>query len=205
MEQSAAHDYDMRFDVLKELGNIGVGNALTAISAMIDASVRMSVPRAGIVPIQEIPHIMGGPEKPVSAVHSGVTGEVPGHVAFVLPLESALATIDVLLRRPEGTTRVIDEQGASVIDEVGNIMTSAFLTALTDMSGLQMMPTPPETVVDMAAAVLTGVLLGMGPPEEGVLLVSTRVEENKGVVEGSFFYIPQPGSLGKLLKALGVE
>lgn len=205
MEESAARDFDIRFDILKELGSIGAGNALTAISEMIDARIHMSVPWAGIVPIEEIPNIMGGPEEVVSAVHSGVKGEVPGHVAFVFPFQNALRTIDVLTVRPLGATRAIDEHGASVIGEVGNIMASAFLTALTDMSGLTMLPTPPETVVDMAAPVLAAVLLGMGPSDDGAVSVSIKVEKYEGAFEGGFFYVPEPGSLGKLLRAIGVE
>jgi chemotaxis protein CheC len=204
MEDNAARRNEIRFDALKELGNIGVGNALTAISAMIDSRIVMTVPWAGIVPIETIPEMIGGPETPVAAVHSGVTGDVPGRVAFVFQHDSALAIIDLLLGRETGTAQCIDEEGASAIAEVGNVMTSSFLTALIDMSGLAMRPTPPETVVDMAAAVLVAVLLGTGPSGDGALSISTKLSGGNEAFKGSFFYVPQPGSLDRLLSAIGV-
>jgi chemotaxis protein CheC len=204
MEQSAAHQRDTQFDALTELGNIGVASALVAISRLIDAEIRMSVPSARVVPIEEMAQIMGGPETPVAAVHFGVKGDLAGRVAFVLPLESALRTIDLVMGNAPGTTGGLDDYTTSLIGEIGNIMTSAFLTALTDLSDLAMLPTPPETIVDMAAAVIASVLLGSSLSPDDVLSIQTRVEAREVDFQGHFIYVPQPGSLDRLLRAIGV-
>ena len=72
-------------DALREVGNIGLGNAMTALSTMIDQGVDMSVPRVGVVPLSQFAEMAGGEESVAACIYMPVEGEVSGHVAFLLP------------------------------------------------------------------------------------------------------------------------
>src|SRR5579883_3108659 len=144
----------LRLDALKEVGNIGAGNAMTALATMIDQTVDMSVPRVGIVPLGEFAQMAGGPESLAAGVYMPVAGDAPGHVAFLLPAESAFRLADQLLGRPVGTTTSFEDLEFSALMEVGNILASSYLVAIGDMTGLNLLSSPPAIAIDMTAAIL---------------------------------------------------
>ena len=43
---------NMQYDVLREIGNIGAGNATTALSQMINAKVSMNVPKVELLSLK---------------------------------------------------------------------------------------------------------------------------------------------------------
>ncbi|MGB9792627.1 MAG: chemotaxis protein CheC [Thermacetogeniaceae bacterium] len=192
-------------DVLREIGNIGAGNAATALATMLGRRIQMSVPRAGVLPIGEIPHLIGDEEEPVVCVNFVVKGSAPGKILFLLDEVSALKLVDMLMGLPQGTTVSVDDMARSVIMETGNILTGSFLTAFADFCRLQLLPSVPALAHDMLGAVLSSAFLEGGYFSDKALVTETTFYAEDVSLKGHFFFIPEADSLGVILKSLGVE
>lgn len=169
----------------------GVRNAAEAISMMSSSDVRIEVISAGVSPTSRLAEFAGGPEDLVVGVYIRVSGEVPGHALLVFPYEGALHFVDMLQGLPHNNTRELDEMAESVIKEAGNIVTGAYLKALSDFFGWTLLPSPPSLAVDMAAAVIDSVLLGTGHFDEETINIVTRFSGRRQSLRGFFLYIPE--------------
>ena len=196
---------EIYLDTLKEVGNIGAGNAMTALSNLIDSPVDMSVPHIGIATLSEFSAMTGGPEAAAAGVYMFVDGDAPGHVAFLLPHFGACLLVDHLLMQPPGTTSELGEMECSALREVCNIMVSSYLVAISDLTGLNLLSSPPVLAVDMAASILSTVDAATMYDDTGALTIITQIFGGANPVEGYFIYIPETGSFSKILRALQVE
>ncbi|SMB94134.1 chemotaxis protein CheC [Thermanaeromonas toyohensis ToBE] len=192
-------------DVLKEIGNIGAGNAATALAAMLNQRINMNVPRAGVLPLREIPNLIGQEEDPVACVEFGVTGKAPGKIFFLLTQESAFSLVDFLLGQPSGTTQQLDNMGVSVLMEVGNILTGSFLTAFAEFCRLEFIPSVPAFAFDMLGAVLSSAFLEGGYFSDQALVIETQFYSPEAKISGYFFLIPEEQALGVIMESLGVN
>ena len=192
-------------DALKEVGNVGAGNAMTSLSELLNQPVDMSVPHVGITALEDFIDMAGGAEAVSVGIYMYVDGEAPGHVAFLLPVRDAFRLIDQMLMQDFGTTQSLDEMATSVLKEMGNIMASSYLVAIGDMTGLNLLSSPPEILFDMTGAIVSAITAELARDEEGVLTIITEICHETGVTRGSFTYIPEDGSLKKILSALGLD
>ncbi|WPP39817.1 chemotaxis protein CheC [Paenibacillus hunanensis] len=193
-----------KMDVLKEVGNIGAGNAATALSQLLDKPIDMAVPKVQILPFEQIAEKVGGQEQIVLAVFFRVEGDAPGNLFFILTPEAGKG----LLHRLAGLVVVDEEQFSemeqSALSEIGNILAGSYLSSLADFTGLSMTPTVPGLAYDMAGAILNYGLIQFGEMGDDALLIDTTFLEGKDEVEGQFFLIPDPESFEKIFIALGV-
>jgi chemotaxis protein CheC len=147
---------ELQFDALKEVANIGAGHAATALSQMTNKKIMISVPQVTVTPLEEVPEVLGDPAEVVAAVLMHMMGDLTGRTLLLFPESSAYALCDILLRRPIGTTTELGVMEQSGIKEVGNILSSAYLTALSDFMGMMLVPSVPSLVVDGGASNLKG-------------------------------------------------
>jgi chemotaxis protein CheC len=196
---------EVYLDALREVGNIGAGNAMTALATMIDCRVDMSVPRVGIVSLNQFTQMAGGSETLAVGVYMPVTGDAPGHVAFLLPERSACRLVDQLMGRQVGETASLDEVERSALMEVGNILASSYLVAICELTGLNLYASPPALAIDMTAAILSSIASAFAPDDDQTLTIVTQIQEDFGTVEGFFIFVPEPGSLSVMLHALQME
>ncbi|QHT60718.1 chemotaxis protein CheC [Paenibacillus lycopersici] len=192
-----------KLDVLKEVGNIGAGNAATALSRLLDKPVDMRVPTVSLVPFERIADKVGGSEQVVIAVFLRVEGEAPGNMFFIIHEDSAKKLLRGLLAldvQDEGYS----EMEFSALGEIGNILAGSYLSSLADFTHLYLSPTVPGIAVDMAGAILSYGLVQYGEMGDSALLIDTAFLEGKEVLAGHFFLIPDPESFDKIFSALGV-
>ncbi|WP_438350158.1 chemotaxis protein CheC [Paenibacillus sp. FA6] len=198
------HFKEFKMDVLKEIGNIGAGNAATALSCLLNKPIDMAVPKVKILRFEEVSDVVGGAEQVVVAIFFRVEGDVPGNLFFILTIESAKS----LLRRLAGIDVAEDgtfnEMEISALNEIGNILTGSYLSSLADFTKLSMYPTVPSLAIDMAGAILSYGLLQYGEMGDDALLIDTKFVEGNEEVDGQFFLIPDPDSFSKIFKSLGV-
>jgi chemotaxis protein CheC len=192
-------------DVIREVGNIGAGNAMTALATMIDDRIDMQVPSVGLVPLSHFAEIAGGPETIAACIYMPVEGDAPGHVAFLLPTESAFRLADKVLYRAPGETQELGELECSALMEIGNIVASSYLVALCELTQLNLLSCPPSLAVDMTAAILCSVASALESLGDQAVTIITHIGEAEGAIEGFFLYIPEPGSLNVILRALQME
>nr|WP_207754870.1 chemotaxis protein CheC [Desulforadius tongensis] len=191
-------------DVLKEIGNIGLGNAATSLAQMLNKRIDMSVPETKFVSLEEAMNLVGGLEEIVACATLRIEGDVPAQVLFVFNNDSALYLVDMLMGMEKGTTKQLDEMGESVVKEIANVLTGSFLNAIGTMTQLNMVPQVPMFAYDMLGAVLSTSLVAGGYIEENILMIETVLFEEYNYIKGHFFFITEEQSLNKLFNALGL-
>lgn len=195
----------MQMDALREIGNVGAGNAATALSQIINRKIDMTVPQVSIMPLGDVPDVVGGPDAMVAGVYFRVFGPAPGSILFLLPRESAFSLVDMLMGREKGQTQSLDSLDESALMEIGNILAGAYLNALSYFTKFTLLPSIPALAVDMAGAILSIILIQIGQMGDHALVIETEFSSAGGGVKGHFFLIPDPGSLNVILTAIGVK
>ncbi len=190
-------------DVLKELGNIGSGNAATALANMIAKKVDMKVPQVKVLDYKEVPKILGGEENIVVGIYFELVEEVVGNIMFVLDLESAKNLTNMLLNKEDDSLE-LDEMDMSALSEVGNILASSYVNSLSALTGLKLAISVPSLAVDMAGAILSVPAIQFGYVADHILFIETQFEEGNNQVSGNLFLIPDVDSFEKILNSLGV-
>jgi len=192
-----------QLDALREIGNIGSGHAATALSTLLQRRINMSVPEVWAVPFEQVSVIVGQLDMPQATIYVKVEGEAPGKAVFFFPVESAEIMVQTLLGSNEPLDLYADEMAQSALKEVGNILVSSFVMALTQFSGIPLHPSVPALAVDMIGASLDAIFLEEGALDDTVLFIDTQLT---GIpkIEGQFIFLPGEGSLKKLLGAMGL-
>jgi chemotaxis protein CheC len=191
-------------DVLKEVGNIGAGNAATALSRLLDKPVDMAVPKVSFLPFEEVADRVGGSEQIVFAVFLRVEGDAPGNMFFIIEEASAERLLRQLLSIREEGQEGYSEMELSALCEIGNILAGSYLSSLADFTHLTMAPSVPQIALDMAGAILSYGLVQYGEMGDSAMLIETTFLEDREALEGHFFLIPDPESFDKIFRALGV-
>lgn len=191
----------VQLDVLQEVGNIGAGNAATALSVLLNEKVDMAVPSVNIIPFDDIFSKIGV-EEVVIGVIVRVLGDIPGNILFTLDKETALKIISSLLGEQQ---QQITEIGSSALCEIGNIISSSFMNAISKLTNLVLLPSVPAVALDMMGAILSTTFIESGQFDEYILDLETQFLQENQKISGHFYYIPMPGSLEKILNSLGVN
>ena len=197
------------FDVLKELGNIGAGNATTALAQMINCKIDMSVPQVKLLEFQELGAIVGGDDQIMVSIYLQVEGDVEGSMMFILSKSAAAHLVNKLMCGMLGIDEkniddyTFGEMECSAIKEVGNIITGAYLNALSGLTNLKIYPSVPQLGIDMAGALLSVPAVEFGIIGDKILLIQTKFSDDVEL-DGYFILIPEMESYQKILSALGV-
>lgn len=198
---------DQKLDVLKELGNIGAGNAATSISLMLGKTIKITVPSAEIIPVSELWKKFTDPEEVTSGAMVEIEGEIEGALLFLLGAEETKSLIELLmLPRPDDLTNM-DELTSSAIGEIANIMCSSYIIALSNFTGINIHSMPPKVVVDMLSAIVSEVSLIITNGGDYVILIQTDIllEELEDKVKGYLIYISDEENTQKILESLGMK
>lgn len=191
------------YDVLKELGNIGAGNAMTALSQMLQCKVDMKVPQVKLLEFSAVGEMMGGEEQIMVGVFLGVEGDITGSMMFMVEEESARHLIQKITMGMLPAGSEFEEMGLSAMKEVGNIITGAYLNSLSTLTNLKIFPTPPALTVDMAGAILSVPAIQFGIFGDRILLIQSQFYDEVEL-DGYFILIPDMESYAKILTALGL-
>lgn len=196
---------EFHIDALKEVSNIGLGNAVTSLAELLNKKVNMAVPKATFLEIEQLFPLLGGLEEVVACVHLGVGGDVPGTVMFIFSEQSTYKLIDMLMGLEIGTTTELDKMGESAVMEIGNVLTGSFMNAIGSMTGLRITTSVPMFAFDMVGAILSSSLVASGYWEEKVLVIETLFFQEQDKIKGHFFLLPETGGLERIFEALGMQ
>jgi len=193
----------IELDALREVANIGAAHAATALSQMIGETIMISVPTINISLLEDVPPQVADPDEPVAAVLMHMLGDLTGRTLLVFPRRTALRLAELLLHR-ETASREFSEMEQSAIKEAGNILSSAYMNALSDFMGMMLLPSPPSLAVDMSNAVLTTAYLQFGNDKDYVFCVESEftVNDTAETLKGFFLLLPDAASLRAILKAV---
>lgn len=190
-------------DALREVGNIGSGNAATALAEFIGRRINMGVPRISILAIEDIPYILGDPEAVAASVFLRVTGEAPGSIIILIEEECMNRVLDAIF-----SDRDLERLGhieRSALQEMGNILAGSFLNAINKMTSFNCIQSLPGFALDTAGSILNTLAAIQSEYGEDALFIESRFTDNGKDILSKFFLVPDPGSLEKILTAIGVE
>ena len=191
------------YDVLKELGNIGAGNATTALAQMLQCKVEMHVPQVRLLDFSEVGEVMGGEEQIVVGIYLAVEGDITGSIMFILEQNAGKTLVSKLMGMPVGEGD-FGEMEISAMKEIGNIITGAYLNSLSQLTNLKMLPSVPDLNIDMLNAILSVPAIEFGIMGDQILLIQTRFTDDVDL-NGYFILLPDLESYSKILTALGLS
>ena len=195
---------NLQIDVLREIGNIGAGNAATALAKLLNKRIDMDVPKVKILEFKEVNEILGGAETLVVGILLRVTGDLSANIMFLMEEQAAHIFVNILMGNPVSQQSEFTEIELSALKEIGNILTGSYISALSSLTNLRMYPSVPEIAIDMAGAILSVPAIEFGKIGDTVLYIETEFSEGGSRVVGDFILVPDAESYDTLLKALGV-
>lgn len=193
-------DVTLTFDehlrsLLEIMAGEGIHQAARGLSGMMGETLTVSQPRARLVPLADIPNVLGGPENEAVGIYLQAYGAMSGQIVLVLPYAKALELADLVVGLPLGTTRQLGSLERSALAEVGNLAAAFFLNAVASLTGLGARPSPPAVMVDMIGAILDVVIATSGGVAEQVLMLQATFLSRENEVEVDFWVIPDPEAL----------
>jgi chemotaxis protein CheC len=191
----------IQLDALREVANMGAGHAATALSQMTKSRIMITVPQLQVAPLEEVPELLSGTDEVVAAVLMHMLGDLTGRTLLIFPRTSAMRLSEILLHRPPGNSHVFGELEQSAIKEAGNILSAAYMNALSDFMGMMLLPSVPSLVIDLAGAVLTTAYTNFGHERDYVFCIQTEFKmEEETSVQGHFLLLPDVESLQIILE-----
>ena len=196
-------------DVLTEIGNIGAGNATSAVANMLGLKVDMSVPHVELLEVEKIGSLLGEEEDIIVGIMLGVESDIDGSMMFLMDLPSAHRLVGRMMMMDvvdEEKLKSIefDEMEMSAIQEIGNIIAGSYLNALSSLTNLTLTPTVPFTAIDMAASILSVPAIQFGMVGDKALLIRTEIGGIDMDINGFYILMPENDSYEKILGALGL-
>jgi chemotaxis protein CheC len=191
----------IQLDALREVSNMGAGHAATALSQMTNTRIMINVPRLQVVPLEDVPDVVGNADQVVAAVLMHMLGDLTGRTLLIFPRNAAMRLAEILLHRQPGTSHVFGELEQSAIKEAGNILSAAYMNALSDFMGLMLLPSVPSLVIDLLGAVLTTAYTNFGHERDVVFCIQTEFTmDSDTTVNGQFLLLPDLESLQIILQ-----
>lgn len=194
---------DTQYDVLKEIGNIGAGNATTALARLLNTKIDMSVPKVTLVPFNHLADTIGSEEMVVVGILLGLEGDISGMMMFLLQEKSAHNLVNILMGNSSEKCEPFNEIELSALHEIGNIIAGSYLSALAGLTNMTIISSVPSMSIDMAGALLSVPAIEYGKVGDKVLLIQTQFGEDD-LVNGYFIMVPELESYDKILSSLGL-
>lgn len=197
---------NMQYDVLREIGNIGAGNATTALSQLINAKVDMKVPNVELLEFKYLSDIIGGAENIVVGILFTLQGQIDGVMMFMMDLPASHHLVNTLMGKSDADNYDDDftEIELSALSEIGNIIAGAYLSSLSTLTNITITSSVPYMSIDMAGAILSVPAIEFGKVGDKALLIETEFEDDLSTVNGYFILIPSLESYSAILSSLGL-
>jgi len=196
---------DLEFDVLTEIGNIGAGNATTALSQLINTRIDMRVPQVRLLSFAELAEIIGGAETLVAGILLSFEGDINGSMLFVLERNDAKMMVQQLTGFGQPGETEFTDLDKSALQEMGNIISGAYLSAISSMTNLTISVSVPSLAFDMAGAILSVPAIEFGKLGDTALLIESQFKDLDVDISGYFILIPTMESYARILKSLGLR
>ncbi|MCR5407335.1 MAG: chemotaxis protein CheC [Lachnospiraceae bacterium] len=194
----------MYFDILSEIGNIGAGNATTALAQLLNTKVDMKVPKVELLEFSQVGEAMGGEEQLMAGIYQIVEGDISGSIMFLLEEKSAITLISKLMGSPEvDNAAEFGEMELSALKEIGNIITGSYLSSLSMLTNLKIIASIPAISIDMCGSILSVPAIEFGEVGDKMLLIQTEFSDDMKLT-GFFILVPDLESYDKILSSLGM-
>lgn len=194
----------MRYDILREVGNIGAGNATTALSQLLDSKIDMTVPKVELLDFSALSDVVGSAEELVVGILLNLSGDITGMMMFMMEHDAAHRLVNRLVGKDLENKDAFDNMELSALKEIGNIISGAYLSALSSLTNLKIVESVPYMAIDMAGAILSVPAIAFGELGDKALLIESEFNQTEYSVNGFFILIPTEESYSSILSSLGM-
>lgn len=195
---------DMQIDMLREIGNIGAGNAATALATILDEKVDMSVPTVSITGFDEAVLSLGGAETMTVAVLVNFSGDANGMIMFLLNVEDAKSIMDILIGEDDGEEE-LSEMKLSGIKEIGNILSSSYVNAISALTGLSIEVSVPYVAIDMVGALMSVPIIEFGAIGDKLMFIEEDFLGETNDLKSNMIMFAEINTLKIIMQKLGLE
>jgi chemotaxis protein CheC len=195
----------IQLDVLREIASIGSGNAVTALSKLLNMKVDLRVPSIKYIDFQNIANTIGGAHQIVFGVLISLSGDIEGKMIFIIREDSVQKLLTLLMGEEHTFEDITSEFNRSTTTEIANILSSSYISALAKLSNLDIGQSLPYSSVDMANAVLSVPAIEFGMMSDKVLFIDSVFMTQQADISGYFILIPDIASFNKIFSSLGVS
>ncbi|HWQ77398.1 MAG TPA: chemotaxis protein CheC [Anaerovoracaceae bacterium] len=199
---------DMQIDVLREIGNIGAGNAATALATILDEKVEITLPKVRITDFNTAVNALGGAETMTVGVLVNFEGEARGMVMFLLNMEDAKAIMSILIQeedeKEDGDGR-LSELKLSAIKEIGNILGSSYINSISTLTGLNIRISIPYIAIDMAGALMSVPIIEFGSIGDKVMFIEECFMAEEDRLSSNIIMFAEIETLKLIMERLGLE
>lgn len=192
-------------DVLKELGSIGTGNAATALSKVLSKKISMTLPEVKIMDFNKAIYEFGGPEMIVAGVLVNFTGEMKGMMLYIQELDTTNTILECLMGKKIENFLQLDEMELSSLIEVGNIIISSYISAISSLTGITIKLSVPEVSVNMLGGIMNVPMAVYGYNTDKLMTIGGKLVCENQEIHSNLILMPEIDSLNYLMEKLGVS
>lgn len=191
----------LQLDLLKELTNIGGGNAATSLSQLIDKPISMEVPTIEILNYNEVYKKIMAEEEIVDAVLVKMLGDAEGVFLFINSQDSSMNLANMMI---DGEVAITEDIRNSTINELANIIIANFLNAVSKTIDVNLISSLPLFIQDMFGAILSSVYIESGQYDENIMIIKNEFDYKGNRSDSSLYFVPRPGVLETLFKIIEI-
>lgn len=195
---------EMHKDALRETGNIGAGNAATALAELLNSHIQSSVPLVRVLNIQEVFDALGGPDRVVVAVLTSVMGDMDGMTVLMMGTEFAEYAIKTMLKTEKASFDNMSEIEVSAISELGNILLATYVSAVSNLADMKIVLSAPSVGIDMVGAIMNLPVMIMGQTSDNIIYIEDHISIDDKDMDANILMIPSMESVNRLLEKLGL-
>ena len=196
-----------QLDFIREMMNIGAGNAVTGLQQMLKCPVDLKIPRVHVLPAVKVSSVLDNPASLVACVRMGMVGDIGGAMFFIVPEESRKKLVSIAEKALLGLSKLpwrkSEEVELSVVVEIGNILSGVYLTAIHDFCGLNIYHTVPILAVDMIQPLLDEALIKTSIQIHTAVLVENEFLIEEQHIRTLLLIVPSAESVKPMIDALG--
>lgn len=203
------HNYDelsdMHIDALREIGNIGSGNAASSLAMLLADQIDISVPVVRILDYEQVMEQLGGPEQMIVGLLLCLEEDVNGMIMFLLHQNFANTLLGNLLGEDPPDVGEMDEISYSALQEVANIMAASYVNAIAELTGFTINISVPSMCVDMLGAILSVPAIHYANISDKMIFIEDKFSGKDLNAPNHILLIPDVDSLNKIMTSLGIE
>lgn len=194
-----------KMDMLREAGNIGAGNAVSALSQLLAKPVNMSIAKVNVKAIEELGQVLGDEENYIAAMIIEVYGDLKAMLLLALETESAHQLVNLILQKQgfEEGKLDFDELDYSVLCETGNILAGSYLNALGTLANLELLPSVPQMAIDMAGAILSFAAIEFTEDDNAMMFIETKFKDSEELLNGTYILVLNQEAFNSITNSLG--
>ena len=196
---------NMQVDMLREIANIGTGNAATSLASMLQRPINIQVPRICFLDYDAVTKELGGPESLLVGMMLSLSQDISGMMMFLMKEEFAHMILNSLLGQSFASFTEVDEMGLSAMQEIGNIMAASYVNAISQISGMTIEISPPDICIDMVGSILSVPAIHFANISDKVIFIEDKFEGGSANENSNILLIPDVDSLGRLIAKLGLD